>query len=290
MSQKEILGKAGLDWTVRTETVKTASGIIIPKTKCVIREANDDDVESVDIPLGIHKENYEPFQNHELLELLYQIGQKSDLELHNGGLFGNGEKVWFQLKSGSHNMPGNDRVDGFITGINSFDGRSSLAFGNSTKTISCMNTFWFVYRELATKVRHSSKMRPRLEEILFSIDNLVNEEKENFQRIDRLSEVRITRELKEMVTKMLFDIPLQDRFEPKELSTNKQNKIIRFQDDYMTETNQKGDNLWGLFSSVTRYTTHSMRKDGADNTQSKIIGSAGQHERKIWNALVPVIE
>lgn len=283
MTQEEVLSKSGLNWTVREEPVQTESGIIIPKTKCIIR--ND-----TDAPLGIHKENYDPYQNHELLELLYHIGQNTGLELHGGGLFGQGEKVWFQLKSGSHTMPGNDRIDGFITGINSFDGRSSLAFGNSTKTISCENTFWFVYRELVTKVRHSSKMRPKIDEIMFGIERLVNEEEINFNRIDRLNEVRITPEVKEMVTKMLFDIPLQDRFEPKELSTNKQNKIIRFQADYQTEIAQKNDNLWGLFSSVTRYTTHSMLLNGADNTQSKIIGSAGNHERKIWNTLVSIIE
>jgi hypothetical protein len=282
MEQNEILEKAKLNWTVRCEGVKSESGIIIPKTKCIIR--ND-----TDVPLGIHKDGYDPYQNHELLELLYRIGRSTGLEMHSGGLFGAGEKVWFQLKSGSHTMP-NDRSDGFITGINSFDGRTSLAFGNSTKTISCQNTFWFVYREVATKLRHSSNMRPRIEEILVGIDRLIKEEEINFNRIDRLSEVRITPELKEMVTKMLFDIPLHDRFEPKELSTNKQNKIIRYQADYMTETNQKGDNLWGLFSSVTRYTTHSMLLNGVDNTQSKIIGSAGNHERKIWNALVPFIE
>lgn len=278
MEQVEILSKAGLDWTVRAEGIKTESGIIIPKTKCIIRDDTNH-------PLGIHKDGYEPYQNHELLELLFKVSEKTGLNFHSGGFLGKGEKVWFQLKSDSHKM-GNDRIDGFITGINSFDGRTALSFGNSSKTISCQNTFWMAYREVETKIRHSSMMRPQLEDILKGIERLLVEEKRMFETINRLNEVRITPEVKELVTKLLFDIPMKDRFEPSELSTNKQNKIVRFQNDFMTEISDKGDNLWGLFSSVTRYSTHSMLKDGKDNTPSKIVGSAGTKDRKIWNALV----
>ena len=282
MEQKEILINAGLDWTVRKEPVMSESGIYIPKTICVIRDDTNH-------PLGVHKSGYELYQNHELLELLFNIGQRTGLSLHSGGMLGDGEKVWFQLKSSSHKMD-DDRIDGFITGINSFDGRTSLAFGNSTKTISCQNTFWMAYREVETKLRHSSLMRPKLDDILKNVEKLLVEEEKMFQNIDRLSNVRITPELKELVTKMLFDIPLQERFEPAELSTNKQNKIIRFQNDFMTEVSQKGDHLWGLFSSVTRYSTHSMLKSGADNTPSKIVGSAGNKDRKIWKTLLSEVD
>ena len=53
------------------------------------------------------------------------------------------------------------------------------------------------------------------------------------------------------------------------------------------ETNQKGDNLWGLFSGITKYTTHSLTKD--DNTESKMFGVYGKRELSIFNELVELV-
>lgn len=53
------------------------------------------------------------------------------------------------------------------------------------------------------------------------------------------------------------------------------------------ELTQKGDNLWGMFSSVTKYTTHSMKKN--DNTENKLFGFVGKREREIWNKLVELV-
>ena len=44
-------------------------------------------------------------------------------------------------------------------------------------------------------------------------------------------------------------------------STILKNKLSRFHIDLNGEIAQKGDNLWGLFSGVTKYTTHSLTKD-----------------------------
>jgi len=84
--QKEMLQQSGLDWNVISEPVQTASGIIIPKRKALVRE----DTQTV---LGIHGTGYEPYQNEELLNLLFQIGTKTGLKLHTGGSFKGGEKV-----------------------------------------------------------------------------------------------------------------------------------------------------------------------------------------------------
>jgi hypothetical protein len=49
------------------------------------------------------------------------------------------------------------------------------------------------------------------------------------------------------------------------------------------EIASKEDSLWGLFSGVTKYTTHSMKK--TDNTENKIFGKAGKLEREIWSTM-----
>jgi phage/plasmid-like protein (TIGR03299 family) len=273
----QMLEKTGLNWKVISEGMKTDSGIIVPDRVALVRE----DTKKI---LGVHAKGYEIYQNDELLELLHRIGMSTGLELHTGGSFKGGDRVWFQLKSNDHRMPDGDTIKGYISGFNSFDGRASLAFGNSKTTVSCQNTFWMAYRQVDTRMRHSANMRPKIDEILKRIDILMNEEKEQFKQIERLSTVRMTAEVRDLITKRLFEISVEERLDSGNLSTNKANKIKKFNYDLGLELNQKSDSLWGLFSGVTRYTTHSMKN--GDNSEGKMFGRTGTIEREIYQTLV----
>jgi hypothetical protein len=280
---QDIIEQAGLDWNVRSETVQTTSGIIIPKAIALVRE----DTNKI---LGTHKESYCMYQNEEMLDLLFKISNSTGRKLKGGGSFGDGEKIFYQLESDSLTL-GTDRIDGSITGINSYDGSTSLSFGNSNVTISCMNSFFMAYKTLGTKFRHSSTMRPKIEEILKQITILESEEKETFRTITRMAGIEMDESVKELVTRMLFDIKEQDKQatdeEIKELSTRKMNNIIRFGFDWDIETAQKGNTLWGAFSSLTRYTSHSMKKGG--NEEAKLFGAVGVKERQIFSTLAEMV-
>ncbi len=271
-----MLEKSGLAWHVNKQSIQTESGIHIPNKVALVR----DDTDTV---LGIHSENYEPYQNYELLELLYKIGNSTGLVLHTGGAFKGGEKVWFQLKSNDLRI-GNDKIEGYVSGFNSFDGKTALAFGNSSMTISCMNAFWRGYKEVNTRLRHSTAMRPKIEEILSRIDLLLEEERIMFREIKRMSEKQFTADTRDLITKKLFDIAIEDRLDSPDLSTRKKNQLWQFNYDLGIETSQKGETLWGLFSGITRYTTHSMKR--GDNSESKMFGRTGNIERKLYNELV----
>lgn len=279
MEQKEMLIKSGLDWNVNSVGIQTVSGIEIPDRIALVR----DDTQKV---LGIHGKTYEPYQNHELLELLHQIGKSTGLSLHSGGSFKGGEKVFFQLKSNDFKL-GGDTIKGFISGLNSFDGKTALAFGNSSLTVSCMNLFWRAYKEVNTRLRHSATMRPRIDEILRQIDVVLDEEKKMFEEIVMMNDIRMTPEVKELVIQKMFDLTKEERLDESTLSTRKKNQIVRFNYDLGIETTQKGDNLWGLFSGITRYTTHSMKV--GDNSESKMFGRTGNLERALYNELVEMV-
>jgi phage/plasmid-like protein (TIGR03299 family) len=274
-----ILNQAGLNWKVSQEAIQTVSGIEIPEKIALVR----DDTQKC---LGIHTENYVPYQNEELLELLFRISQQTGLELHSGGSFKEGARVWFQLKSNDMIL-GNDKIEGYISGFNSFDGRTSLGFGNSNLTVSCQNTFWKAYASVESKLRHSANMKPRIEEILRKIDVLLVEEQNTFQTIQRLGNIRMTQEVKDLVVRRLFEIDREERLDNPDFSTNKKNRMSKFYVDLNGEINQKGDNLWGLFSGVTKYTTHSMKK--GDNSENKIFGKTGNIERNIFSSLVEMV-
>jgi len=272
-----MLTKAGLNWDVKSEPIQTVSGILIPDRVALVRE----DTNKV---LGIHTKGYDAYQNHELLELLFKISQQSGLQVHTGGCFKGGEKIFFQLKSADLKV-GDDRVEGYISGFNSHDGKSCLSFGTATVTVSCMNTFWMGYRQVNTKLRHSSTMRPRIDEILKQIDVLLKEEQTQFGEIVKFSETRLTPEVKELMTKRFFEIAVEERLDNPEFSTNLRNRLWRWNYDLGIEIAQKGETLLGLFNGMTRYSTHSMKR-GADNSEAKMFGRTGVIERNIYKELV----
>jgi len=277
---QDVLNETNLNWTVREESLTTQSGIIIPKQKAIVR----DDTNEV---LSIHGEGYYPYQNHQLIELLDKVSQQSGLPIHRGGLFGNGEKVFIQLKSNDMKL-GNDRIEGYITGINSFDGTTSLAFGPSNITISCQNTFFGAFRSMDTKVRHTKNMVMRVEDICRGLEKVIDEESKMFEDIKMLSETRMTKQNEDWVTRVLFNIEREvDLNNEKQVSSVTRNKLNRFYVDLNGELKEKGDSVWGLFSGVTKYTTHSMNK--GDNTENKMFGTFGNRERHIFKQLVEMV-
>lgn len=276
----DILNQTNLNWSVRKEKLQTESGITLDNNFALIRDDNNS-------PLSICSDSYHPFQNYEMIELLEKVSQKTGLPVHKGGYFGGGEKVYIQLKSDNLNL-GNDRIEGYITGINSFDGSTSLAFGNSNITISCQNSFFMASRELSNKVRHTRNMMIKVDEITRRIIGSMETEKVMFDNIVKLSETRIGKNDIDNVIRDLFKLEKSvDLKDEKSISTVTRNKMSRFYIDLDGEMKQKGDNLWGLFSGVTKFTTHSLSKN--DNTQAKLFGTYGEREREIFTNLVEMV-
>ena len=276
----QFLDRTGLNWKVRTEGLQTSSGIIIPDKIGIVRE-DDSTI------LGIHSNGYLPYQNDQMMELLFKVSQQTGLDVHKGGSFGGGRKVYVQLKSNDLTL-GTDRIEGYVTGINSFDGSTSLSFGPSSKTISCQNTFFGVYKDLDSKVRHTKNMELKIDDICRQIEGVVQEETNVFGSIVKMSETRFDDVIKDRVIKSLFNIERNvDIKDVDSLSTVTQNKLSRFYVDLNGEIQGKGDNIWGLFSGVTKYTTHSIGK--GDNSENKMFGTYGNRERQIFKQLVEMV-
>lgn len=276
----EILNKANLNWNVKTEKVTTESGITLDGYSALVRE-------DTNVPLSVRSESYYPYQNYDLVELLDRVSGLTGLSIHKGGFFGEGQKVFIQLKSNNLRI-GNDRVEGYLTGINSFDGTTSLAFGPSNITISCQNKFFAAFREMQSKVRHTKNMVVKIDEICKRLEGVLDEEKIVFDNILKLSETRFDDIIKDKVTRELFginkDVDLKDM---EAISGVTRNKLSRFYVDLNGELQGKGDNLWGLFSGITKYTTHSLTKN--DNTEAKMFGVYGKRELSIFNKLTELV-
>lgn len=279
MESKELLQSTSLDWTVKKTEIQTVDGILIPEKVAIVRE----DTKEI---LSVMGKDYEAFQNHETMELLFKINQSTGLQIHKSGYFNEGQKVYIQLKSDDLSLNG-DTIKGFITAVNSFDGSTSLAFGNSTITISCMNTFFQVFRALESKIRHTKSLRPKVDEILFGIDKLLGEEQKHFEYIKKMSEIDINDKLQTDIIRILFDIEKSEDME--KLSTRKENLINLFKTGWDHEINEKGKNLWGAMSAATYFGTHLKHKTSEKSQYAKMFAKTGANERMVWNQLVHMV-
>ena len=98
----------------------------------------------------------------------------------------------------------------------------------------------------------------------------------------------MTKKQEDWVTRTLFNIMKDvDINNEESVSTVTRNRLSRFYIDLNGELKEKGDNLWGLFSGVTKYTTHSLSK--GDNSENKMFGTYGQREREIFKKLVELV-
>ncbi len=274
-----ILKQANLDWSVKAERLVTAESNIETKSIAIVRQDNN-------AILGVHGDGYHPLQNSEMMEILDRISGKMGLPLHKGGYFGQGEKVYIQLKTQDLNV-GTDKVKGYLTCVNSFDGSTSLAFGHSNLTISCQNTFFANYREMANKVRHTQKMHERIDIICMQIEDVLRAEQKIFQSITRMSEVRIDQKVRDMVLERILNLDKEERLaDLTTLSTRKKNILSDLEVNIAGEIQDKGSNLWGLFSGITKYTTHSLKGDSNEN---KLFGVYGRREREVFAELSQLV-
>jgi hypothetical protein len=128
----------------------------------------------------------------------------------------------------------------------------------------------------------------KVDEITRRILGSMESEKVMFDNIIKLSETRIGKNDIDSVIRDLFKLEKSvDLKDEKSISTVTRNKMSRFYIDLDGEMKQKGDNLWGLFSGVTKFTTHSLSKN--DNTQAKLFGTYGEREREIFTNLVEMV-
>lgn len=288
--QKSILEQANLNWSVKSERLVTAESNIETENIAIVRSDNH-------AILGVHGKGYHPLQNLEMMEILDRISGKMDLPLHKGGYFGEGQKVYVQLKTKNQSV-GNDLVKGFLTCVNSFDGSTSLAFGHSNLTISCQNTFFANYREMANKVRHTQKMHERIDIICMQIEDVLRAEEKIFQQIVTMDSVGINEPsavllkklkakgfstIKELALTRILNLEGEERLaDLSTLSTRKKNILSDLEVNMMGEVQDKGSNVWGLFSGITKYTTHQLKGDSNEN---KLFGVYGRREREVFTEL-----
>lgn len=226
------------------------------------------------------KDGYVPYQNSELAELLHRISEKTGYEIHSGGEFNGGGKVFLQLSTGNEITDigkNKTKVKGYVTGINGHDGTTSLKWGEVNYTICCRNTFASASKQLQQSARHTASIHDKVEQSVREIMGIATAEKSIFDTFIKLSEIPVTKEniatIVRAVTNVDITMPSY-----KANDTNSQYAVNRAGElltSISSEMDSKGQSLWGLFSGVTHYTSHKLSVPKRENArlESKYVGT-----------------
>lgn len=283
----EMLDKYGLRWDVKKEKLQLPDqketqfyGIVRQDTRECFATCSD---------------MYKEFQNSELAELLLRIADKTGYELHSGGQFNGGAKVYMQLATGNSIKDigeNHSQVKGFTTGLNGHDG-SSLRWGFVNFTVCCMNTYKAAAKRLQHTARHTEGIHSKVEESLREIKGLVKVEKDIFQSFIDFSTKPVTKDNIARIVQEITDVDLtmtpaqrEDKYSSKALA-----KTRELTDSIYKEMDQKGHTLWGLFSGVTYYTSHKAQTPKRDNArlESKYTGTLLQTDNNAYRSVLEML-
>ena len=238
--------------------------------------------------INVVKNSYEVSQNEEIIELVLE-GMKpfgDELSVSKAGSLNDGRKTFIQLGIEGYANVGTEKIKRYVTIIDSNDGSTSLCVGVGELVMSCQNQFFKFYKDGQSKFRHSANLRQRILELPYLIEKTLEESLRLTETYSKWQSTEISRNLSnELVKSLLGYDKLMSIKKESNLSTRSLNVMDELYLHIEKEMNQKGDNLFGLFSGVTSWTTHSKSAPRRNNgrIESLMVGTNNRTNDDAYN-------
>jgi len=261
----ELLQDTGLNWTVNKlplvgpEGQKTGSnGLFRADTGAW---------------LGTVGPRYVPMQNHTLAETIIEASQAIGLTAKRGGCLRGGSRIYFQVELESVQI-GKSPIKRYVTALNSHDGSTSIAFGSTNTVIWCDNTFFKVYQSKdVSRFRHTESAKSRIEFAIAEMKATLESENKMIDSFKIMEKHSATTGALESILKKIIKRAFNVE-EKENTSTRRTNQLSMLSEAIKIEFNDQGENLWGLFNGVTRYTNH-MAVPKSSNRIDYIMSGTG---------------
>jgi len=252
-SVNEILVENGLDFTIEKLPLSGMVGKTVIESPYfgLYNSKSGEIIHSV-------KKGYTPSQNKDIVAMVLKgmAPFGDDLVINKAGALAGGKKVFLQLGISGQSRVGDDIIERNITIIDSNDGSTGLSVGVGDLTMSCANQFFKFYKE-GMKFRHTASIDEKIKALPALIGDALGQSLRLIEVYKTLATSKVTKGLADQLVRHLVGIDrLASMDEIAELSGKKKNAMDTLHDMIRIEMAQKGDNLWGLHSGVTRWTTH----------------------------------
>lgn len=230
-------------------------------------------------PLSVMKNSYKPMLNEDFMETTNRMQEISGFEFSGYSEFDNGRIVISHLKNTLKDFSINGHlIRDYLMMMSSFDGRYSFCVGTTTLLIRCMNQFSSITQ--AEKVRHTKSAPKKREELMNSLQVYFSSRQMMYNQFNEMTRVKVDPLVRQMAIDYILQITKEDHLEHK-ISTRKANimKILNKSIDF--EMGELGQNMWGFFQGVTKYTTHERTQK--ESVFGNMIGSGALINERAYN-------
>jgi hypothetical protein len=266
-----ILTSTGLDFRINKVPMFIGEGVETPYF-ALVNSKSGNVINSV-------KDSYTVTQNEDIVGLVLDgISKFGDgLTIQKGGSLNDGRRVFLQLAIEGNSKVGDDTIKRYVTIIDSNDGSTGLSVGIGDFTMSCSNQFFKFYKAGQSRFRHTATIEQRVKEIPMLIELALSQSLQTIELYNKFASTPCTRDLAhKMVNYILgFDKTSLTHTEYANLSSRNENAMNTLYDHITKEMNQKGNNVWGLHSGVTSWTTHEKSAPRRENgrLESLMVGT-----------------
>jgi hypothetical protein len=225
------------------------------------------------------KEGYHVSQNDEVVEMILKGTEKygDKLNVTKAGSINGGRRVFLQMAIEGDSKVGDDTITRYITIIDSNDGSTGLSVGIGDTVMHCSNQFFKFYKSGEAKFRHTATLKQKIESIPTLIETALEESHKQIKIYNKFISTPLTKHLADKMVKEVlgYDKVLTSTAELSNLTQRSQDMMDMLYSNIETECNIVGDNVWGLFNGLTRYTTHhqSAPKRVNGREESLLIGT-----------------
>jgi hypothetical protein len=225
------------------------------------------------------KAGYEPTQNVDVVNsVLKGLEGFDNISVKRANSINGGRKIAIQLAIDDYVDVNGDEIKKYITIIDSNDGSTGLGVGVGNLTMSCQNQFFKFYKSSQFKSRHTKSIVHSIKELPMMIRENLNHSNRLVEVYNKFAHVRINESVKHSFVNELIGVDKSmTEQQIRELGKDGRtlNRMEHIYDNIQTEINSKGNTLWGLFSGITRYTTHESSAPKRDNgrEESLILGT-----------------
>lgn len=261
-------------WNVRKSPVTTTvdgQELLVPDKFVIVRD-NPFIPGQID-PLGVVGKQYAVTQNEEHAEFLDALGAQGAVIETAGSLKG-GREVFVTMKAPAHMLiGGKDRVDLYVSALNTHDGSKSFRVITTPVRIVCANTQAAALsaRERQFSKRHTAGNGGAVQRAREALD-LTFKYSEDFEaEAEKMIQKSLTNNEFFKITKNLFPVVDSASELVQERQQARQNDLMTLFKESPTNTEIRGTN-WAGYQAVTEYMdffTNIPGKDGADARKAR---------------------
>lgn len=215
--------------------------------------------------LSVMKNSYTPMYNNHFMESVDRLSEISSFPIEGYSEFSGGQIVMGFLKNTVEDFKiGSHPIQDYLMVGSSFDGRYPFFVGTSTVLIRCQNQFSKISK--IQKIKHTKSAPLRREELFETLESYFFSRKKMYENFEHFIQVKLDPAARQLASDYVMQISKEDRLDDS-VSTRKLNLLADMNNDINGEMADLGENVWGWFQGVTKFTTHTL------NSKSKIFGN-----------------